>query len=330
MTGALWAVGSGLGFGLFQSLNRRALAGMDVALSTFIQLLISAIVLTFVSLLTEDVGLIASAPVGSLLAFGLVGLIHFFLGWTLLNLGQQLIGAARTGPLLATTPLFGAVLAAIWLHEVPGLFTVAGMILTVTGVLVLSMEREAIVESPVPPQGEAPSAERVGSHPGHGAGASSSVATLTRSRRRAGLAAALGTALCWALSPIFIREGLEGLPSPLLGVTVSMVASAVVFGVVLAARRRRLGDRIDSGSALGFKVAAGLLVGLSTWMRWIALDLTEVAVVLSVNSISVPTVLVLAPLVMGRHLERVTPRLWFGAGLVLAGSLVLILKGSGS
>jgi drug/metabolite transporter (DMT)-like permease len=319
MTGALWAVGSGLGFGLFQSLNRRALAGMDVALSTFIQLLVSAILLTFVSLLTEDVGLIASAPVGSLLAFGLVGLIHFFLGWTLLNLGQKLIGAARTGPLLATTPLFGAVLAAIWLQEVPGVLTVAGMVLTVTGVLVLSTEREAIVESPVPPhEDEAPSAER----------APSSVATLTRSRRQAGFAAALGTALCWALSPIFIREGLEGLPSPLLGVTVSMVASAVVFGVVLAARRRRLGDRIDSRTALGFKVAAGLLVGLSTWMRWIALDLTTVAVVLSVNSISVPTVLLLAPLVVGRHHERVTPRLWLGAALVIAGSLVLILKGS--
>ncbi len=319
MTGALWAVGSGLGFGLFQSLNRRALAGMDVALSTFIQLLISAIVLTFVSLLTEDVGSIASAPVGSLLAFGLVGLIHFFLGWTLLNLGQQLIGAARTGPLLATTPLFGAVLAAIWLQEVPGLITVAGMILTVTGVLVLSTERQAIVESPVPPQDEeAPLTAR----------APSSVATLTRSHRRAGIAAALGTAFCWALSPIFIREGLEGLPSPLLGVTVSMVASAIVFGVVLAARRRRLGDRIDSRTALGFKVAAGLLVGLSTWMRWIALDLTTVAVVLSVNSISVPTVLLLAPLVVGRHHERVTPRLWLGAALVIAGSLVLVLKGS--
>jgi drug/metabolite transporter (DMT)-like permease len=320
MTGALWAVGSGLGFGLFQSLNRRALAGMDVALSTFLQLLISAVVLTFVSILTEDVGMIASAPAGSLLAFGLVGLIHFFLGWTLLNLGQHLIGAARTGPLLATTPLFGAVLAAIWLQEVPGLFTVAGMILTVTGVVVLSTERPVVAESSVPPrEGEAPSA-----------GPSSSVATLTRSRRRAGLAAALGTALCWAVSPIFIREGLEGLPSPLLGVTVSMVSSAIVFGVVLAVRRGRLADRIDSRTALGFKVAAGLLVGLSTWMRWIALDLTTVAVVLSVNSISVPTVLLLAPRVVGRHREHVTPRLWLGAALVIAGSLVLILKGSGS
>jgi drug/metabolite transporter (DMT)-like permease len=317
MTGALWAVGSGLGFGLFQSLNRRALAGMDVVASTFIQIVVSAVVLALVSLLTVEVGLLASASAGSLLAFALVGFIHFFVGWTLLNLGQTLIGAARTGPLLATTPLFGAVLAAVWLQEVPGLVTVLGMALTVTGVLVLSTERHALVE--VPTESDVPSVrEDVRRH---------DVATLTRARRRAGILAALGTALCWAVSPIFIREGLEGLPSPLLGVTVSMVASALVFGAVLAVRRRRLADRIDSATALGFKVVAGLLVGLSTWMRWIALDLTTVAVVLSINSISVPTVLVLAPLVVGRQHERVTARVWLGAALVVAGSLVLILKG---
>jgi drug/metabolite transporter (DMT)-like permease len=39
-------------------------------------------------------------------------------------------------------------------------------------------------------------------------------------------------------------------------------------------------------------------------------------------------VLVLAPLVVGRHHERVTARLWLGSVLVVAGSLVLILKGS--
>ena len=32
MTGALWAAASGVGFGIFQSLNRRAVAQMDVQL----------------------------------------------------------------------------------------------------------------------------------------------------------------------------------------------------------------------------------------------------------------------------------------------------------
>ena len=316
MSGALWALGSGLGFGMFQSLNRRALAGMDVALSTFLQLVVSAVVLSVVSIVTEDVDLIVSAPAGALLAFALVGFIHFFVGWMLLNVGQQLIGAARTGPLLATTPLFGAALAAIWLGEEPNAFTLAGMALTIAGVLVLSGERETVTEAPIEPDPE-------GDPPGPGA-----VAMRTRSRRRAGTLAALGTAFCWALSPLFIRDGLEGLPSPLLGVTVSMVASAAMFAVVLAVQRSRSGPQHVSTEALGFKVAAGLFVGVATWFRWIALDRTTVAVVLSVNAISVPTVLLLAPVIVGRRHEHVTARLWFGATLVVAGSFVLILKGS--
>jgi len=313
VTGALWALGSGLGFGVFQSLNRRALAGMDVALSTFLQIVVSAIVLSLVSIATQDLRLLARAPAGALVSFALVGFIHFFLGWMLLNIGQHLIGAARTGPLLATTPLFGAVLAALFLGEQPGLVTVAGMALTIGGVLVLSRERDTVAEAP---------------HDDEAPGTSGAVVTLTRSRRRAGTFAALGTACCWALSPLFIRDGLEGLPSPLLGVTVSMVASAVVFGAALAVRRARTeSPPAVSREALGFKVAAGLLVGVATWFRWIALDLTTVAVVLSVNSISVPTVLLLAPLIVGRRQEHVTARLWFGATLVVAGSLVLVLKG---
>lgn len=319
MSGALWALGSGLGFGVFQSVNRRALAGMDVAASTFLQILVSAIVLAIVSAVSQDVMLISGAPAGALLAFGVVGIIHFFVGWMLLNLGQTLIGAARTGPLLATTPLFGAVLAAVWLREVPGFVTLVGMSLTVGGVLVLSTERAAAED--LPAESDVPAAS--------GQGTSIAVAARPRTRRRLGILAALGTALCWAVSPIFIREGLEGLPSPLLGVTVSMVAAAIVFAIVLAVRRRRLQDRIASAAALGTKVLAGLLVGVATWMRWIALDRTTVAIVLSINAISVPTVLVLAPLVVGRQHERVTARVWFGAGLVVAGSLVLILGGSG-
>jgi drug/metabolite transporter (DMT)-like permease len=328
MSGALWALGSGFGFGLFQSLNRRALSGMDVATSTFLQLLVSAIVLGLVSVVTQDVGLIAEAPAGALVSFGIVGFIHFFLGWMLLNVGQVLIGAARTGPLLATTPLFGAVLAAIWLGESPGPTTVAGMALTIAGVLVLHGERDA--EDPFAPADAAPDdGGRDADRRHRTGGMTAALMTRPHVRRRAGTLAALGTAMCWAISPIFIRDGLEGLPSPLLGVTVSMVASALVFGIVLAVRRSVTGGgRAVTTEALGIKIVAGLLVGVATWFRWIALDRATVAVVLSVNAVSVPTVLLLAPMIVGRRLERVTARLWFGAGLVVAGSLVLIMKGS--
>jgi uncharacterized membrane protein len=71
---------------------------------------------------------------------------------------------------------------------------------------------------------------------------------------------------------------------------------------------------------------AGVLVGVSTWMRWIALDLAAVALVLAISLVSVPTVNLLTPLMIDHHLEEVTRTVWLGSVLIIVGSLVLILK----
>ena len=47
-----------------------------------------------------------------------------------------------------------------------------------------------------------------------------------------------------------------------------------------------------------------MLVAFATWFRLLALDDADVAVVLAANLVSVPIVLVLAPLLVGRHLEQ--------------------------
>ena len=97
MTGALWAVVAGVGFGLFQTLNRRAVQGMDVFVATFLQLVISAVVLAGISLATQDMSRLWQAPLSAWLNFSIAGLLHFFIGWTFLNASQKRIGAARTG-----------------------------------------------------------------------------------------------------------------------------------------------------------------------------------------------------------------------------------------
>jgi uncharacterized membrane protein len=102
-----------------------------------------------------------------------------------------------------------------------------------------------------------------------------------------------------------------------------MVASAAAYGAAMT--RRSLGG-IARG-ALTFKLLAGLLVALATWWRWIALDGASVGVVLALSLLSVPTVLFLAPLMVGRHLERVGPRVWAGSSLVVGGALALIAVG---
>lgn len=297
MNGTWWALAAGAGFGLFQALNRQAVRGMDVFVATFVQLLVSSIVLIGISLASEDLGLVTSAPLISILSFVAAGFFHFLIGWTLLNASQKRIGAARTSPLIATVPLFGAVVAAVTIREFPTWLELIGIAIIVLGAYLVSKEGDA-----------------------------SSTAVDTKQRYSALLKASwmgLAAAFFWAVSPIFIRLGLQGLPSPMLGVTIGVTASALSYAVILLWQRERwLGVPITS-EAWTFKLLAGLLVGLSTWMRWVALDLAPIAVVLALTMISSPLVILLAPLISGKHLERVTTMLWAGTGLILVGALLL-------
>jgi drug/metabolite transporter (DMT)-like permease len=292
VTGPALAAAAGLGFGVFQTLNRRAVGGMnDAYLATFLQLLVALAVLAVASLSTEDLGVLGEATALSLFYFSLAGIIHFSVGWTLLNMSQMRIGAARTSPLLATTPVFGAAIAVLVLQEVPGWIVWLGVALVTAGALVVSLERV--------------------SEEGWGVSWHDALP-------------GLATALAWATSPILIKEGLEGLPSPLLGLTLGMLVAVLAYAIALPFRPHVEGPALGSRISLVFKVLAGLMVGLSVWARWAALDYTSIAVVLALGLLSVPVVLLLSPILMGRHVERVTLQIWLGAGLVVVGGLVLV------
>ena len=290
MTGVLWAAASGIGFGLFQSVNVKAVRQLDdVYLSTFLQLLVAAVVLMFACVVGGELPRLADASAWAWTSFALAGAIHFFLGWTLLNASQGRIGAARTSPLLTTTPIFGVAIAAVTLGQLPGAAALGGIAVSVAGALVITDPRSE-------------------------AGVRWQDATF-----------GLATAFLWALSPVFTVEGLDELDSPLLGVTVGLVFSVLAYALLLsAAPRRRPSARDLPREGVALKTISGVLVALSIWGRWIALDTADVGVVLALNLLAVPTVLLLAPVIAGRHLERVDTRIWLGAVLVVAGALVLI------
>jgi drug/metabolite transporter (DMT)-like permease len=338
MSGAVWATVAGVGFGLFQSVNRQAVRGLDVWQSTFLQLAVSSVVLLAGTLATGDLARLAGVPPLALAAFLGAGLIHFSVGWTLLNASQKRIGAARTSPLLAATPLFGSILAAVTLGEVPGIVTVLGMLLIVGGVYVTvgtgepPASRPDGLEAPGGSEGGsegAPAAhpERAATAQGAASAEAAAAPALRPGSRWQGSLFGLGTAACWAVSPLLIREGLARVPSPGLGVTISMVAATIPQGVVVALRRRRGLGEPPLWDALAYKLAAGVLVALSTWTRWEALALTPVAVVLALGLLSVPTVILVAPPLVGRAEEPITRRIVAGAVLVVVGSLVLVLRG---
>lgn len=311
MTGAFWAVLSGVGFGVFQTFNRRAVQGMDVFVATFLQLFVSAIVLLLATVLTVGSGTIRSLTSTAILYFSLAGALHFFIGWTFLNASQKTVGAARTTSLIGTTPVFAAFFAAITLSEIPTVISMIGIFIIVGGVYLVNavkLKRETVVSTAggIAVAGGSPAME--------------GKATGLRSLRF-GMAAAI----CWSLSPTFIRFGLNEVPDPLLGVTVGMIASVLGYAVILGVRGTRGTVGPVEMDAMGYKLFAAVLVALATWSRWVALDLAPVAAVLALSLISVPIVNLLSPLVSGRDLESVTGQTWLGSGLIIGGSLILII-----
>lgn len=296
MTGALWAAVAGAGFGLFQALNRRAVYGMDTYLSTFLQLLISTIVLGLATLLFINPSDLQNLSIFALANFALAGLLHFFVGWTLMNASQKKIGASRTSPLIGTTPLFGAFVGFFLFDEFLSLVSWVGILLIVAGVYLVTRRTEKGENS---------------DHPLH----------------LRDYLYGLGASTAWSISPIFIRVGLQEIPFPILGVTIGMLASTIAYAIPLYMRQRNGLVGKSTRDAMVFKVFAGILAGYSTLARWIALDLAPVGPVLAITMISTPIVFVISPWVMGKHLERITLILAVGAGLVVFGALLLVLLG---
>ena len=289
MSGVLWATASGIGFGLFQSINRRAIRGIeDPYVSTFLQLFVATAILVVASLLSEDLSQLGGASGESIALFALAGVIHFVLGWLLLNMSQARIGASRTAPLITLTPLFGVVLAAVTLGELPSAAALAAIAPIMVGAWLLAsrgsgrvaIERDSLF--------------------------------------------AFGTAFMWALSAVLTVEALEGLESPLLGVTLGLLAATAALGGVLLARGSLRAIASIARNTLALKLSAAVLVAFATWFRLLALDDTDVAVVLATNLVGVPITLVLAPILVGRHLEQADARVWLGGLLVVSGVLTLI------
>lgn len=303
----MWAVVAALTFGLFQSVNRASLLELDVFESTFIQLLVSFMVLFLFVLATGELGRLTTIPPAGYGYFALSGVVHFLGGWTLLNQSQKVIGAARTSPLLASTPLFGTILAVLTLGELPGVLPLIGMVSIVGGVTLVHLDRLRRESG----------------------GRNSPVEGRVRNRSRLSSLYGIGAAMAWALSPIFIRAGLDVADAPLVGVTIGIFAATVAFGVVLLARGRKVFTHLLGSKAVLLKILAGVLAGFATWTRWYALSLTEVTIVLSLALLSVPTVMILARPIAGRKVERVTMGVLAGSAFVVVGALIIILPRMG-
>ena len=278
-----------IGFAFLQVSNRKANQLIDAYRTAFGLLLAVELILLLRTLVFGDASLLVTAPWSAVTLFAVATFFHFVGGWTLLALSQQQIGVARTGALVSAAPIIGTLVAAVGLDEPLTLAVVAGVLLAVVGVFSISLSGSV--------SGEA-------------------------DWRRPWLA--LTVALIWGTSPLLIRFGLERFDHPVEGLTIGLGLSVTAYALILTVARRWRGG--VPRQALLWIAIGGVCGAIAVSAQWISFDLTTIAIAITVQQLSVIFVIALVPLMFRQPFERMNPRFFVGAALVLSGAVLVVLS----
>ena len=287
MPGLAWAVIAGVSFGLSQLFNRglnREIDALRATTAMVTSLLGFLVVALFV---TGDLSALPDIPAAAVLWFVAAGLMHFLAGWTMFALSQQRIGPSRTAAILSANPVLAAIIAWFVLSESLRAITWVGVLAVTTGVAVITTAR------------------------------------LTTGRWTNPSLALVAT-LCFSISPVFVRWGLDEFDYPLLGLAVGMAFTVPAMHVV---SRLYTGGWVIVPHGVRRWLLGGGMSALALTAQWTAFSLIPIGVAVSLQQLSTPVVLFLGPIVLSAPSERATPRLVAGTAMVVAGSILVALFG---
>jgi drug/metabolite transporter (DMT)-like permease len=120
------------------TLKRPAIHGLSFAAFTFGAGAVFLIPLLVWELLTRP---LMALDAQNLLTLFYVAVFPSILAYLCFNRGVQLIGANRAAPFFHVVPVFGSVMAIVFLGEQPQLFHIVGFALVLTGVFVASRKQ---------------------------------------------------------------------------------------------------------------------------------------------------------------------------------------------
>lgn len=143
MSGVLWAIVSAISFGLFQTISRKASMNVNAFFHTFFLMIISTFFMIISTLMLEDIKhLTLYLTLQGIFYFAVAGIIHFVLGWTLLTVSQNRIGASRTSALVGTAPFFATLIGYLFFQEILSFHTILGIILVVSGIYLVTYNKD--------------------------------------------------------------------------------------------------------------------------------------------------------------------------------------------
>lgn len=232
----------------------------------------------------------------SIAAFVLAGIAGTMLARALYYESIRRIGASRSEPIKASNPLHAAVIAVLVLGETLTGGHLAGIVLIVVGVALVSAEGAT---SPTTGENGVP---------------------------WRGLLLPFAAAFFYGLDPVFSKLGLiEGTPL-LVGLAVKTVAGGAAFFGYLwwQGGLPRRDDLLGPGWS--WKLAAGLGNTVFLLLYFAAIAVAPVAVAFPIMQTS-PLIVAVISFLFLQRLERVTPRLVLGALIVVVGAIAVTLLG---
>ncbi len=287
MPAEFFALGSAFLFALHNMFTKKALRYSNPATAVISSLVINIVFLWGVSILFVPLASLTSA---SILIFVLVGFFQPGLTRLLTYKGIDALGVAITDPIRATTPLFSAAMAIMFLGEKITLPIVAATFMIIAGIALLSLRQGSM--------------------------------------KLAGSAVFLwypiiASALAGA-TQVVRKFGLAAVPHPFLAAAVTATSSFVVSVLTMWYVEKTQETWKMNRQCFWWFLAAGVTVSFSMACIYYALDRGKVSVVIPISSTGPFFSLILTALFL-RDVERVTSRIIASAAMIVSGVLLITL-----
>ena len=280
-----YALANAFLFALHNLFTKKALRYSNPATGVISSLLINIVFLWAMALLLVPLANITAA---SILIFVGVGFFQPGLTRLLTYKGIDTLGVAITDPIRASTPLFSAGMAIIFLGEDVTLPIIAATLMIIAGIILLSWRRNSM--------------------------------------QLAGSAIYLwypiaASALAGA-SQVVRKFGLAAVPHPFLAAAVTASSSLVVSVLTLWYVEKTQESWKMNRRCFWWFLAAGVTVSLAMTCIYYALDLGKVSVVIPISSTGPLFSLILTAMFL-RGVERVTLRIVVSAALIVGGVMLI-------
>jgi DME family drug/metabolite transporter len=299
MLGEFAALGAAISWAVAPILYRKALANASPVSANILRCVTNAAVLVVILVGLGLTGTLTSLPVQVIAVVVVSGVIGLGVGDTLYMVGLKSVGVARAVPLAATYPLFSLLWATLLLGEPVTAAAVAGTVVILLGILLLSRE-----------------------------GGDSTI----HFRGRAvawGVAASLLTAFVWSVS-ITLMDFAVTMPGVVsgLGANYAVVTVRIAGMALLMLALAPLLDRKHGFLKLSWRTAALLCVGglVANGLGWLLMNYSFLNIAVSQAvpiSSTTPLFSTLAGFLFFR--EKLTRDNTLGAVLVVAGVVLIFI-----